>query len=131
MFRNLALSLAIATVFGFATIAPAQAQGWDRIGSRVVAHQAERDVISGRGDGRFSRIRICVERRAVRFYDVDVVFGNGGRQDIRLRRRIGPGDCTRAIDLRGGRRFIRRIIFDYETIRDRGPRAIVTVFGRR
>ena len=137
--------LAAAAIAAFSASASAQHNGgghgqgarnggdrgqWRVIGSREVADHLERDVISGRGDGRFRQIRICVAHRAVRFQDVDIVFGNGGRQDVRMRERIGRGECTRAIDLKGERRFIRRIIFRYETIRDRGRQARVTVFGR-
>lgn len=104
---------------------------WEFLGERAVGKDRDRDVINLRGEGAFKRIRICVRRRAVRFFDVDVIFGNGASQDIRIRNRIGPGDCTRAIDLRGNRRFIRRIVMRYETIRVRGPRAIVEVYGRR
>lgn len=126
--KTMVAALMLASV---ATAAEAQGRGWVEIGSRTVADNLERDVISGRGDGRFRQIKICVERRAVRFQDVDVVFRNGGRQDVRIRRQIGAGQCTRAIDLNGDRRRIRRVRFIYETIRNRGPQARVVLYGRR
>lgn len=111
---------------------PSQAEArWVFLGERAVALDGDRDVIRARGEGAFSKIRLCVTRRAVRFYDLDVVFGNGGRQDLRIRRIIEPGECTRAIDIRGNRRFIRRIIMKYETVGRRGRQAVVEVYGRR
>lgn len=108
----------------------AQAQAWERLGSRTVSDKMENDSVSGVGEGRFSQIRLCVARRAVHFRDVDVVFGNGGKQDVKVRKRIGPGACTRAIDLKGNKRRVRRVVMRYETIRNKGPQAVVTVFAR-
>lgn len=108
----------------------AQAQAWERLGSRMVSDKTETDSVSGVGEGRFSQVRLCVARRAVAFRDVDVVFGNGGKQDVKIRKRIGVGECTRAIDLKGNKRRVRRVVMRYETIRDKGPQAVVTVFAR-
>ncbi len=115
-----------------ASAAPTTAQAqWVYLGERAVGKFGDRDAISARGEGAFRSVRLCVKRRAVRFYDLDVVFGNGGRQDLQIRRVIGPGECTRAIDIRGNRRLIRRIILKYETVGVRGPQAIVVAYGRR
>jgi hypothetical protein len=122
------------SLLALAAAAPSAAQAqWVLLGEKTVSLTGDRDVVSARGEGAFSRIRLCVRRRPVRFYDLDVVFGNGGRQDLQIRSVIGPGDCTRAIDIRGGRRFIRRIILQYETVNayGAGARAIVEVYGRR
>jgi hypothetical protein len=125
-------SLCVATLLSAIAAAPAMAQAdWVALGSRTVADHGERDTISGRGDGRFTKIRLCVERRAVRFFDLDVVFANGGRQDVPVRARIGAGQCTRVIDLKGRERNIRQVVMKYETARAHGPQAVVTVYGRR
>lgn len=120
------------SLLALAAAMPASAQAqWVFLGKKAVSLDADRDVVSVRGEGAFSRIRLCVRRRAVRFFDLDVVFGNGGRQDLQIRRVIGPGECTRAIDIRGKRRFIRRVILKYTTVGKHGPQAIVEVYGRR
>ena len=125
------LKSALIAVALIGSSAPAFAQpGWERLGSREVSDRKEIDVIRARGNDRYRKIRICVHRRAVRFYDVDVYFRNGGHQDVKMRRRIGPGGCTRAIDLKGRRRDITRVRFKYETSRDRGPQAIVSLWAR-
>jgi hypothetical protein len=114
----------------------AQAQ-WILLGSKSVSLSADRDVVSARGEGTFSRIRLCVRQRAVRFHDLDVVFGNGAPQDLQIRSVIGPGDCTRAIDIRGGRRLIRQVVLTYQSVNAYGtgsafgPQAIVEVYGQR
>jgi len=129
--KKFALAQIIAACLIAALTTPASAQpGWVLIGEHTVNRGAERDSFIANAQGAFRRIRVCAYRRPVRFYDLDVIYGNGRRHDIRIRRRINPGTCTRAIDLRGNRRFIRRVVTRYETI-GRGPRAIVRVFGRR
>lgn len=110
-----------------AAVAP---KGWAKLGSRAVSDRAERDVIALPGKGRFGQIRLCVSSRAVALYDLDVFFANGGHQDVKVRRNFKAGQCTRAIDLKGDRRNISRIVMKYETIRDRGRQGVVTVYGR-
>ncbi|MGH7005546.1 MAG: hypothetical protein ACREIP_16515, partial [Alphaproteobacteria bacterium] len=74
---------------------PAAAQGrWELLGSRQVGFQVERETISGRGQGRFSVIRICVANNAVHFRDIDVVYNNGERQQLAIDARLRPGQCT-------------------------------------
>ena len=58
------------------------------------------------GPRAFDRIKLCVYRNPVHFYDLDVRFRNGGHQDVSIRQRINPGECTRAIDLNGDDRNI-------------------------
>lgn len=116
-----------------AVAAPAGAQrNWSLLGQRQVNDRAERDVIRVEGARRFSQIRLCVADHAVRFYDVDVRFRNGGNQDIRLRSIVGADSCSGAINLRGGRggRDIDQVVFAYEarTLGRRGAR--VRLYGR-
>ncbi len=107
-----------------------QAAAWDLIGSRVVTDKVDRDVIYLNGPRRFKEIRFCVFRNPVRFYDVDIRFANGGNQDIKIAKRINPGHCTRAINLRGPSRDIAHIKFIYEEASVKLRRATVRVFGR-
>jgi len=109
---------------------PATPASAELLGTRVVAYGSETDVIRVPGTTRYSAIKICVYDHAVRFRDLDVVYANGGRDDLPLRRVISAGDCTRWIDLRAGRRDIRRIVLNYETWGNSGPRAKITAQGR-
>jgi hypothetical protein len=105
--------------------------GWDFLGSRVVSHFGERDRVRADGHRRYSQVKLCASNRAVRVHDVDVVFGNGGRQDLYVRDILRPGQCTRPIDLSGRTRDIRFVNLAYQTAgRNWGPRAEVVVFAR-
>ncbi len=108
-----------------------QAGDWELLGSRKVGFRHDRDVIHvGADAGRFSKIQLRVRRAGVRFFDVRVHFGNGEVQDIPIRRFIPAGGETRVIDLHGGRRFIRKVVFHYKTRRAAPRRAVVKLWGR-
>lgn len=140
--------VAAMTLFGFAASASAHnvgprhphphrpyarpyATGFVKVAERRVGDRFDRDVISLPGRRRFSEIKLCVRRRAVEFVDLDVVFANGGNQDIGVRRVIYPGECTRNIRLRGrGPRNIEHIIMKYTALRKQGPQPYVAVYAR-
>lgn len=127
---NLKLAIAGALLtFGLATPALAAHQGgggygpnpgyrhaqWELVGSAQVSFRTERDRILVRGHERYRQLMVCVYNKPVRFLDMDVRYANGGRQDVGIRNVIFPGQCTRAIDLRGHRRDIRSVSFAYRT----------------
>ena len=74
-------------------------------------------------------IRICVDRAPLTMQRMQIVFRNGGRQDVALRQLFFPGTCSRAIDLRGNRRDIRRIVVVYSKFLP-GRSPVMRVFAR-
>jgi hypothetical protein len=114
--------------FGFCRTTPALA--WDVIGAREVTDRYDVDAINLPGNRMFRQVKVCVDRNPVHFYDFDIFFRNGGHQDVRVRARINPGECTRDIDLNGGRRNIDRIVFKYEETSRFLGRATVRVLAR-
>lgn len=106
-------------------------RNWELLGRQQVGFNVDRDVIHvGRRDGDFTRIKLRVEGNDVEFYDLKVVYGNGQRDDIRIRNRIRAGGETRAIDLKGGARFIRRVEMVYRSRPNFKGQAVVEVWGR-
>lgn len=106
-------------------------RNWEFLGSQKVGFVTDRDQIRvGRKDGDFSKIKLVVKGNDVEFKDVDVVYGNGQRDDIRIRNRIRAGGETRAIDLKGGERFIRRVEFVYKSRPSFKGQATVELWGR-
>jgi len=109
---------------------PASAQGrWELLGQRQVGFQVDRDVVSGRGQGRFSVIRLCVGTAPVHFRDVDVVFENGQRQQLAVNALVRPGTCSANLDLRGESRRIERVELVYSAVPTFRGRALVSVYG--
>ena len=109
---------------------PTPASAWTQIGARDVRDRTDRDTIVVEGPRQFERIKLCVYRNPVHFLDVDVHYANGGHQDVSLRTRINPGQCTRNIDLNGDDRNIVSVSMLYEeTSWRRGAHATVRVFA--
>jgi hypothetical protein len=105
------------------------AAAWELIGARDVRDRTERDTIYVEGHRQYERIRLCVYRNPVHFLDVDVRFHNGGHQDVSVQSRINPGQCTRAIDLRGDDRDIASVSMLYEETSFRRRHATVRLFA--
>ena len=126
--RKVILGLCGAALLSGLTAGPAVAE--TLLGSRKVAYLSETDVIPVPGKRRFGAIKLCVTRHAVRFRDLDVVYGNGGKDDISVRRIIRASECTRWANLRGRRRNIARIILRYDNYGNAGPPSVVTAYGR-
>lgn len=107
------------------------AQNWDNLGSKEVLDRSEQDTWHvGAGKGEFRKIKLTVQRKAVRFYKLTVKFENGQTQDIELRNVIPAGGSSRIIDLVGNDRRIDKVDVWYEaqTAR-RGVRSQVTLYG--
>ncbi|WP_155983446.1 hypothetical protein [Nitratireductor aquibiodomus] len=127
--RNRAIVLGALMVMGVSV--PVSAGAWELIGKKNVTDRLDHDIIFKPGPRRFAQIRLCVSRNPVRFYDVDVRFANGGHQDVKIARRIEPGHCTRATNLKGpGPRDLRSVKFLYEESSLKLRRATVRLFAR-
>lgn len=86
-------------------------QGWVRLGFAEAGKGADKDTIQANGRYRYSRIKLCVRVADVAFYDAQVQFEHGGRQDIRVQSRVKTGQCTREYYLRGGKSLDIRYVY--------------------
>jgi len=131
MFRILILAAAGATLAATFAAAPAEAQRWNDRGWRTIAYATvggrDTDTIALPGRTRQTAVRLCTMNAPIRLRDFDIRFENGRTQDANTRARLGAGQCTRAIDLRGNRRDIERIRLRYEPIARGGRRPLVRV----
>jgi hypothetical protein len=139
----LSLTLAPTLALGLATTActvatapaarPAEAHamrnGFTYLGERMVNGGADHDVLPvGRGDGRFHEIMVVVERAPVEIFDMVVTFGDGQHWEPHTRMVFGRDTTSRAIDLPGGARVIRRVDFRYGNLGARDAK--VELWGR-
>jgi hypothetical protein len=104
---------------------------WVQLGCRDVDLNGDRDVIQvGRGEGRFSAIRLRASGNVVHMLDVKVVYGNGVTDDLPVRARIREGGTSGPLDLRGRGRGIQRIEMIYTRVPNFRGRARICVDGR-
>ena len=97
---------------------PAEAQGPlpIEVEGQPLAANADRVTIISNGKRRYTQLRLCSLGAPIRLIDVDVVFGNGKRQDIQTRDLMEAGACTRPHDLQGDRRDIARMEVRYQRV---------------
>lgn len=105
---------------------------WVKLGQRRVDRKLDRDVIMVTAqEGRFSKLKFRVRRTGINMHKVVVHFGNGEKQEIALRRNMAANSETRVIDLRGGQRVIKKIVFWYDTKGVYRAKGILAAWGRR
>jgi hypothetical protein len=111
---------------------PQPPQGrWEELGCQQVGFGADRDVVRvGRQEGRFSSIRLRVERADVFLISLRVVYERGQADDYQINTRIRAGTDTQPLDLRGERRSIRQVELVYSSIPSFRGTATVCVDGR-
>lgn len=107
------------------------AQGWQRLGTRIVDFGGDRDeIMVGANEGRFREIMFETDGGAIILSNIRLVFGNGQDFSPATELVFSDDERTRAINLPGNQRIIRRVIFNYRSLRTGQGRARVTIFGR-
>ena len=96
----------------------------------MVDGKNDRDVIEvGGGAGAFTRLMLVVEESDLEMFDVVIEFGNGEKHSPKIRQVFRDTTRTRAIDLPGNKRAIKRISFRYGNLPG-GSRARVEVWAQ-
>lgn len=104
---------------------------WEKLGMRTVDYKIDHDVIPvGIRDGRFTKLKITVDGGAVNMHKMIIHYKNGSNESIQLKHTFRNGENSRIIDIRGGKRFIQRIEFFYDTKNVSLGKAVIQVFGR-
>ena len=127
--RRLLVPLGIALLF--VSCATRRGGDWELLGTKSVSFLVDHDTLDvGRSQGSFRQLKFVVEGAPVEMYDIRVVFGNGTDFRPETRLYFVPDTQTRAIDLPGGDRFIRKIDFVYRKTSGIFRQATVSVYGR-
>jgi hypothetical protein len=104
---------------------------WKRLGEATVKHRAEKDEISvGADEGKFSKIKLEVRGADVEILRLKVVYRSGEDDDIEVKDNIKEGHQTRPLDLKGGDRFIKKVVLWYKTEAGEDHKARVILFGK-
>ena len=105
---------------------------WSKLGQRKVSFRVDHDEMMVTAyEGRFRKLKLAVRKAPIFLHNVKVVYGNGESTNIKVGRRLDKGAESRAFDLPGDKRIIRKIVFNYKSVPTFKGRAIVMVYGRR
>lgn len=105
---------------------------WREIGEVKANYGGDHDAITVQGPfDDFRKLKLRVSSADVNMDRMLVTFDGGGRDEIPLRMVIEKGQESRVIDLKGGKRSIRRIEFWFDTKGRFSGKAKVKVYGRR
>lgn len=112
-------------------VSPAMAGEWKKFGEATVNLLRERDEIRVNDLKPYDYIKLKVHRQGVEFKRAIVVFGNGTRHELPIRKFIPAGGETIPLRLPRGDRLIRKIVLEYKTRTGAGERAMVSFYGKR
>jgi len=121
--------LAIVVLCNFTSVL---SQEWVQLGSRKVNFGLDRDEIPVTyHEGTFTAIKLEVTDGGLNMHRCVIHFENGTQQEVSLRYEFARGTESRVIDLVGNRRFIKKIVFWYDSKNKQANRATLTVFGKK
>jgi len=104
---------------------------WVKLGSKKVDFKLDKDVLKvGVNKGKFAKLKIVVTDGKLNMHRMVVHYGNDSREEIELRHNFAKGSDSRVIDLKGDKRFIKKIVFWYDSKNKSANKATLTVFGR-
>lgn len=105
---------------------------WEKLGSKKVNFGLDRDEIPVTiKDGVFTAVKIKVRRSGLNMHRMVIHFGNGTTQDVTLKKKFTQGDESRVIDIDGGARVIKKVVFWYDTKNIRNRKSKIELWGRK
>jgi hypothetical protein len=104
---------------------------WVKLGKRRVSKGADHDVIMVTArKGTFRKLKFKVTRSAVHINSIKVVYANGTSELIHIKKNFRRGESSRVIDLKGNKRIIKKIVFNYHTKFFARGKARIHVYGK-
>lgn len=104
--------------------------GWHKIGETTASFKTDRDAVTVLGADNFKSILIKVTDAPIHFDDLEVYFDNDTKQDVSIRSDFKQGQESRVIDLTGGSRSVKKVVFKYKTVPNwQGDKAHVELYG--
>ena len=105
-------------------------KGWHLIGKSTVNFQKDRDEITVLGSNRFASIQFSVKDAPIYITSLEVYFESGDKQNIVVNSQIDAPGKSKAIDLNGGERNLKKIVFIYKTLPNhKDVKAHVEIWG--
>lgn len=104
--------------------------GWHKIGENKVDFIRDRDEMMVMGANRFAKIKFKVEHEAIHISSVEVYYESGDKQVAAVDISLKAGEESKTIDLDGGERNVKKIVFVYKSISNqKGKKADLEIWG--
>lgn len=104
---------------------------WEFLGQKKVDYGLDRDEIYVTAkEGAFTKVKLIVRKSGINLHRVVIHFGNGGTQEVQVRNNLSAGSETRVIDINGGKRVIKKVVFWYDTKNYADRKAVLELWGR-
>lgn len=114
------------------SLAASAAGPWTLLGScKVHGHKDYDEIVVTGSQGDFKAIKLFVQNEGIDFDRIVVHYGNGSTDKIDIRNFVAAGGETRVIDLAGGDRIIRKVVFYYKSNAATSKKGKVLLYGRR
>jgi len=108
-----------------------KASPWTKLGDRKVNFRADHDEIPVTVlKGTYRRLKLRVRKAPIYIHNIRIVYGNGKSTNIKVKKRIAAGSESRAFDLPGRNRVIKKIVFNYKSVPTFKGRGYIAVWGR-
>ncbi len=106
--------------------------GWHKIGEVTASFKVDKDAIVVIGNDHFKAIKLKVTDAPIHMYDLEVYYESGDKQDVQVRQNLMKGEETRVIDLNGGTRALKKVVFVYKTVPNmKDERAQIELYGMK
>lgn len=94
-------------------------KGWHKIGETTVDFAKDRDEVSIIGADKFASLIFKVTDAPIDLIDIEVFYESGDNQKVAVNFPIKAAGQSKEIDLNGGERSIKKIVFVYKTLPNR------------
>ncbi len=104
--------------------------GWHKIGETTVDFTKDRDEVMVLIADRFAELKFKVTDAPIDLIDVEIFYESGDSQNVKIGYPIkSPGE-SRTINLNGGERSLKKIVFTYKTLANaKDKKAHVEIWG--
>lgn len=125
-------TLALSPTRALARGADEDDKDWKVMGDAEISRKSGAATIEvGAAEGLAKRIKFEVRGTDVEFKKVTVTYENGDPEEVEIRDKVRRGGKTRAIDLKGGNRVIKKVLIAFKVDKDADRDARIVLMGHK
>lgn len=104
--------------------------GFEVLESKVLDTKDDQVTLRVESETPVTSIRLRAWVNPVQVRRAEILFGNGDRQEVRIRDTLNPGDATEAIDVDGRKRNIKSVTLTLRPQRGQAERSRIDLLGK-